>query len=506
MTTEDIVAKFIADKNVYSLVRAAAGVVCESLLFKSGIPHVTSNRVKDEGRLREKLMRKEVNENKSYKDISEITDLVGVRISTYFPSQIEEVVENIKQDTQNIEVLEEARHPTEEESKRSYLKPLPGYSAVHLVVRIIDPNLCDEAMAAIPVEIQITSVLMHAWSEVEHDLMYKKITGEPSEDERQLLKSSLASVMGAEMAIDQIRKKIQERNGDDLISPFELNEFIKACVARKIGKDVILHFNNTDAFYLFLGENNLLSRKSLREIVDGLTLSITSTPFSWSIHALIAQNVESSGKAANISYNEARRKASSTSAEDVPKGCIICGEDGVYLYWYNNDGKRYVIVNQATYLSWFPQGSRKHFIRRVSNQVLANIPIGGNVTYKPGVKILKVQNGASGLCVARPKDRMPNIPANSFNKSEQDGEWFHIITGGDRLYVIAKGGIARECAPDVLEQIYGKNWRDLVEELPDAFFTNYGIGDAVFSIKDYDPESEKNGATLPRGDVAAVTL
>lgn len=506
MNVEDIVAEFVANEHTYSRVRTLAGITCDSLLFKSGIPHVMSNRVKSEERLREKLIRKEVNDNKSYNNISEVTDLVGVRISTYFSSQIEEVVEAIKHDKQHIEVLEEVRHPTEEELKRSYLRPLPGYSAVHLIVKMIDPHPADESMSVIPVEIQITSVLMHAWSEVEHDLMYKKITGEPSEDEKQLLKSSLASLIGAEIAMDQIRKKIQERNGDDLVSPFELNEFIKACVARKSGKEVILQFDNTDAFYLFLGENNLLSRKSVREAIDGLTLSITSIPFSWLIHLLIAKHIESSGKAINTSYDEAKRKSSSISIEDVPKGSIISGEEGTYLYWYANDGKRYVIVNQATYLSWFPQGSRKHFIRKISNQVLASIPIGGNVTYKPGVKILKVQNGESRMSVSLPKDRMPNIPVSSFKKSEQDGQWFHIITGGDRLYVVARGGIARECSPEILEQIYGKGWMDLVEEIPSAFFTNYCIGDVVLSTKDYSPSDEVNGATLPRGDVATLPL
>ena len=39
------------------------------------------------------------------------------------------------------------------------------------------------------VEIQVASVLMHAWAEVEHDLVYKRLEGELSDDESGRLQS-----------------------------------------------------------------------------------------------------------------------------------------------------------------------------------------------------------------------------------------------------------------------------------------------------------------------------
>ncbi|MGO4958523.1 hypothetical protein ACTQ49_14890 [Luteococcus sp. Sow4_B9] len=38
------------------------------------------------------------------------------------------------------------------------------------------------------VEVQVATLMMHAWSEVEHDLLYKKLDGEPSDEEKDLLK------------------------------------------------------------------------------------------------------------------------------------------------------------------------------------------------------------------------------------------------------------------------------------------------------------------------------
>lgn len=51
------------------------------------------------------------------------------------------------------------------------------------------------------VEIQVASVVMHAWAEVEHDLVYKPLAGELSQDEYAILDELNGLVMAGEIAL-----------------------------------------------------------------------------------------------------------------------------------------------------------------------------------------------------------------------------------------------------------------------------------------------------------------
>ena len=57
--------------------------------------------------------------------------------------------------------------------------------------------------------------------------------------------------------------------------------------------------------------------------------------------------------------------------------------------YYVDEGKRYVFPNEKVYFSWY-QGFDG--IATVSDETLASYPIGGNVTYKPGLKLVKIQS------------------------------------------------------------------------------------------------------------------
>src|SRR3989344_8729122 len=70
------------------------------------------------------------------------------------------------------------------------------------------------------------------------------------------------------------------------------------------------------------------------------------------------------------------------------QGSIIKGQTSTAIYYYAVDGKRYVFPNDKTYLSWYPDFSN---ITVVSDTDLASIPIGGNVTYRPGKRLVKIQ-------------------------------------------------------------------------------------------------------------------
>jgi hypothetical protein len=104
----------------------------------------------------------------------------------------------------------------EEPQKRSfpdgtpakYAKRFSGYSATHHRVRLRESSLVDsqKRYAEALVEIQVASVLMHAWSEVEHDLVYKPYQGTLSEDEYAILDELNGMVIAGEIALERLQR------------------------------------------------------------------------------------------------------------------------------------------------------------------------------------------------------------------------------------------------------------------------------------------------------------
>lgn len=59
--------------------------------------------------------------------------------------------------------------------------------------------------APVRLEIQVASVLMHAWSEVEHDLVYKPLQGTLSDEELSILDELNGLVLSGEIALNAFR-------------------------------------------------------------------------------------------------------------------------------------------------------------------------------------------------------------------------------------------------------------------------------------------------------------
>ncbi|HBZ36531.1 MAG TPA: hypothetical protein DEO26_02300 [Candidatus Veblenbacteria bacterium] len=113
------------------------------------------------------------------------------------------------------------------------------------------------------------------------------------------------------------------------------------------------------------------------------------------------------------------------------------------VYYCGADGQRYVFPNQKIYLSWYTNFSG---VITITDAELANVPLGGNVTYRPGVRMVK-------------------------------------MTTDPKVYAVAAGGILRHVtSPELARSIYGEDWNTLVDDLSDAFFVNYHLGDPITTI------------------------
>ncbi len=130
-------------------------------------------------RLKSKVLRRNSRRPVPYKNMREIyediADLSGVRVSLYFPGDRDKANSLIA----DLFTIIETKQFPEQSKPPTYNKRFSGYWANHYRAHMKEESLdkSQQKYAAARIEIQVASVLMHAWSEVEHDLVYKPLSG-----------------------------------------------------------------------------------------------------------------------------------------------------------------------------------------------------------------------------------------------------------------------------------------------------------------------------------------
>jgi len=179
-------------RGVYSDFAETLSMLISVLLNSSGVQvHTITHRCKTSESLAGKLSRPE----KTYSSLSEITDLAGLRITTYFAGDVDLVGDIFEREFQVA--------PDASVDKRKYTDPDRfGYSSLHYVVQLCPARACLSEYArfnGLKCEIQVRSILQHAWAEIEHDLGYKSAAGVPAEVRRRFAR--VASLL--ELADDE---------------------------------------------------------------------------------------------------------------------------------------------------------------------------------------------------------------------------------------------------------------------------------------------------------------
>jgi ppGpp synthetase/RelA/SpoT-type nucleotidyltranferase/uncharacterized protein HemY len=189
--------------------------LCETHMEQMGIRTIVTSRAKRVDRLRDKLEKRSLSKNySSFEEIEEdIADLAGVRIALYFPGDLTKVQNFIEACFQ---VKERRVFPGNEALETMgwpYQKRFSGYWATHCRVFLKDKDLSEDTRkyANTLIEIQIASALMHAWAEVEHDLIYKPYSGDLSYEEYQILDELNGLVLAGEIALQRLQKAVKIR-------------------------------------------------------------------------------------------------------------------------------------------------------------------------------------------------------------------------------------------------------------------------------------------------------
>ena len=162
-------------------------------------------RIKDFESFWEKLMRKRYEE-----PLKEVEDICGLRILCYYSSDLDKVSQIINKEFNIIEKTDKA----------DSLEPDKfGYRSLHFIVTIKEdwlkaPNY--RGLDDLKAEIQVRTILMHAWAEIEHKLAYKKKEHIPEQFKRKLFRlSALFEV--ADDQFDSLRIE-REKYMDSLLS------------------------------------------------------------------------------------------------------------------------------------------------------------------------------------------------------------------------------------------------------------------------------------------------
>src|SRR5574341_2531355 len=201
LNVEAIIKKY--DKEKYRLFASKVKEIISLILESKKIrPHSITYREKDPEKLKEKMKRM----GKEYNDpLHEITDLAGVRVITYFPSDVDKIVKEIEE---NFVIDKEKSIDKRKTSDPSNF----GYVSVHLIVELLPSrlNLPEYSLFKdMKCEVQIRTILQHAWAEIEHDIVYKSTEDIPFELRRNF--SSLAGLLEvADREFELLRKMEKE--------------------------------------------------------------------------------------------------------------------------------------------------------------------------------------------------------------------------------------------------------------------------------------------------------
>lgn len=182
-------------------------------------------RIKEDSSFLEKI------ERKQYKNpFDEIEDICGIRIICYYKRDVDAISKILKRE---FEILEN-------QDKGKLLKDDQfGYRSTHFIVKIKDewtkaPNF--RGHNNLKAEIQVRTVLMHSWAEIEHKLAYKNDEQIPTQFKRDF--AGLSALLEiADKEFERLRQNISNYQSE-IKKEFEKNHY----------EDIEMNLNSLETF------------------------------------------------------------------------------------------------------------------------------------------------------------------------------------------------------------------------------------------------------------------
>ena len=219
-----IIADFEKSAELYDRLGRQAEEAVKQIIADNGFFIMdVSRRTKSLESLTNKLKRK----SGKYHELSDVTDLCGIRIVCYFADTVDALADKLRERFD----IDEANSI---DKRKMWEANQFGYLSLHYVCSF-RPG---EDMSGVKFEIQVRTVLQHAWAEIEHDLGYKSMFGTPQTVRRTF--SRLAGLLeiadkefmevrdNSQSYCEEVKRKISEGDTDDVLLDYiSLAEYIK---------------------------------------------------------------------------------------------------------------------------------------------------------------------------------------------------------------------------------------------------------------------------------------
>ncbi len=134
------------------------------------------------------------------------------------------------------------------------------------------------------------------------------------------------------------------------------------------------------------------------------------------------------------------------------------------VYYVGADGYRHAFVNSKVYFTWFCDFS---LVRIIAPSVMAKMGLGESITYRPGFKMVKFLTSRTVYAVGA------------------EGVLHPIPTEADAVL------------------LYGENWNRNIDDISDAFFSDYTIGVSTDDIS-FDPSALSSSVGYPSDNLGLV--
>jgi ppGpp synthetase/RelA/SpoT-type nucleotidyltranferase len=320
---DDFLARYRREFDFYDQAARLLAQQLDTDLQASGIRAMVTARAKQPIRLEAKVRQRAV--KKEYDSVdaifADIVDLAGVRIALYFPAEREEVGKLVQA---RCTLVEPAKtFPTS--VPPTYTKRFSGYWATHYRVRMLEASLTEpqKRYADARIEVQVASVLMHAWSEVEHDLVYKPLVGVLSDEEYAILDELNGMVLAGEIALERLQKAGESRvakTGRVFTNHFDLAAYLLEQVKPILsGAPPELALGRVDVLFDFLSKIGLARPDAIESYLQALSPDVETRP----IADQIADQLLAADSTRYPAYTEIReereRKRSFESASEVKR-------------------------------------------------------------------------------------------------------------------------------------------------------------------------------------------
>lgn len=258
-----------------------ADVIKDCLEARQITVHSVTHRAKDPASFERKAARLSPNNPalaKYQNPMDEITDKAGVRIITYFLSTLQSVAK----------ILDQEFAVIERQTKLSSEPDRLGYQSDHYLVKYKDERISlpeYSRFAGLVAEIQVRTILQHAWAEIEHDVQYKAVATLPSLVRRRFAAlAGLIEIADREFqAIEYFDRELREQARHNVnlgqLDKVEITpDSLKAYLDRKYGADGRMSdfsYEWTTRLLLKLGFRNLAEVEECVQFRDDDLISRT---------------------------------------------------------------------------------------------------------------------------------------------------------------------------------------------------------------------------------------